>query len=98
MVSNEDLPEGWEAGIGERNGETYTQRYYKPSEDLEIEQYYDEQGDDQHKIVLYKVRRDSHGDAEGSTHKNNWYASTEEKAQQKAVEKMEEINGGDLEV
>ena len=97
-IARDLLPENWEAGIGDRNGETYTKRFYKPSEDLEIEVYFDEQGDDQHKIVLYKVRRDAHGDAEGSTHKGNWYASTEEEAERKAVEKMEEINEGELNV
>ena len=97
-LAKDATPEGWEAGIGERNGETYTKPFYHKQEDIEVELYYDELGDDQHKIVFYKVKRNEFDDAEGSEQVATYYASTEEQATEKAFRKMEKYNGGELEL
>lgn len=92
----EELPEGWDAGIREKGqGDTYTERFYHNEKDLEIEVYYDELGDDQHKVVIYKVRRNEDGDAEGSELMGNWYRGTEEEAIEKAKSLMSEISRGE---
>lgn len=97
-LAKDAMPDGWEAGIGERNGETYTKPFYHKQEDIEVEVYYDELGDDQHKIVFYRVKRNEFDDAEGSEQVASYYASIEEEATEKAMKKMEEYNEGDLDI
>lgn len=82
-----DLPDGWEAGAGERNSEQqYTKFFYKPEADLELRVYSDP--DEDHSTVLRDEEMDS------VIHSRS--RDTETEATDYAFEVMNKVNRGDL--
>ena len=94
MVKKQELPNNWEAGIGQggENRERYTKPFYNPKNDLELEQYTDP--NEPHTITIHKVIRDEHGGVDGSELVTSATAETEEKADQKALELMRKYDKG----
>jgi len=87
-ILDSELPEGWEAGGGERNSEEqYTKFFYKPEDELELRVYSDP-GED-HTVLVRDDEKDSHIYGDGF--------DSEEEATNHAVEVMEKINGGEIE-
>jgi len=56
-MTQKELPNGWESGIGERNSDQqYTKFFYKPSENLEIRVYSDP--NEPHTALLRNTEKD----------------------------------------
>jgi len=107
MPVNEDLPEGWEAGIGERSdGNYYDKWFYHPEKDLELHVWWESEersGNKNHVLLLEKVtERDENGDPSSRKQIKRGRVSGEtmtegeDKASEKAKSWMKKINGGEL--
>lgn len=83
--TDDDLPGNWTAGIGERNGDTYTRPFYNDEKNLELRVYYDEHGDDKHHVTI----RDTDSGYPDASYK----ADTESDAMEQAHIAMENSAG-----
>lgn len=84
-----DLPEEWEAGIGERNkGKYYTKFFYNPRRNLELRIEWDKGHD--HTVVLRDTEVDEFLESK--------HAYTEEEAEKKALSVMRRYQSGLWEV